>query len=112
MNGHEHRDVYIALGVAGVVLVLIYLYLYGGATTPVGPDGNPLPSTTTGPDVAQTPYNYNVTPYNPSPHANYTPQSINPLNSGCSGCSGSQRCGVSGMNSTNVTQFSLLIGGG
>ncbi|MDE2019748.1 MAG: hypothetical protein KGJ13_05390 [Patescibacteria group bacterium] len=117
MEGTEHRDIYIALGVGGVALVLIYLYLYSGSNVPTGADGTPIP-TAADTSVPQTPYNYNVAPYNPPLLTPNPPQTLQPLNNvnqsnNCSGCSKASKCGsFNNSNPTSTYQYNTLVGYG
>lgn len=112
MTDKEHKDVYIAAAVGGVALILILLYMYGGTNT-AAQTAEPSDAIAT-PPAAQTPYNYNVAPYQPGPPIQFgaaTPANSNKAGGCC------DRCGPAIGNdifSTSVAQFQTLIsmGGG
>lgn len=116
MTDKEHRDIYIAFAVGGVVFVLGMLYVHGGsqaATVAMDASGAPLPSAGTSVDQpALTPYNFNIEPYNPSPGIVFPANNL-PANNGANGCCNScgPQTGGQYFNST-VAQFQTLIGPG
>jgi ABC-type amino acid transport substrate-binding protein len=112
----EHRDLYIALGVGGVALILIFLYLYGGTQQPVATNSNgaSLPGLTETPAADATPYTYNVQPYYPNPGIQYVPNNsnTNQASGGCGGCGKKNECFNASSNNCTTSQFMTLIGYG
>lgn len=102
---NEHRDGYIAAAVAGVVIILIMLYLFGGSQQA---SALPAADATASPD--QTPYNYNVAPYQPGPPIKVPPRNLNLAGGGCCDTCGTNQ-GSSYIN-PGVNQFLTLLGGG
>lgn len=108
MTDKEHRDVYIAAAVGGVGLVLVLLYLFGGASVATVP-GSSADLTDTAP-VGQSDYNYNVAPYNPAPIIANGRAALPGIGGGC--C---DNCGPSTgqqYNNVNTAQFLTLLGTG
>lgn len=111
----EHRDVYIALAVGGLGLILILLWLFtptGAVASETGAGDTYNLLTGTMPPGAND-YNYNVPPFNPGPPITIAQPTIPGSTSGNCGCSGasSVSCGqMTGSNPVNVAQFQTLIG--
>lgn len=111
MTKKEHNDVYIAAIVGGIALVLIWLYMQTGVAVAAS-----LPDNTTaaGDTVPQTPYNYNVAPYDPGPPISFafppvpTSGSDN-INVGGCGCPCGPQNGGNNFNTT-TSQFQTLMG--
>jgi hypothetical protein len=109
MTTEEKRDAWIAAAVGGFVLVMIYLYLYGGTTQAVvqPPQDTGVAPGLVSPPLDSTPYNYNVTPYSPAAPIQFGfPPPAN-TNGGC--C---QQCATANGFGVNVQQFSTLLGTG
>jgi len=110
MTKKEHKDVYIAAAVGGVALILIWLYLNTGtAVSATLPDN----TSAAGDTVPQTPYNYNVAPYQPGPPIQFAFPPIPDVGGGNTNIGGSCGCpcGPDGSNNFNVNtyQFQSLI---
>lgn len=103
---NEHRDAYIAAGIAGVVIILIMLYLFGGSQASAST--LPAADATASPD--QTPYNYNVAPYQPGPPIAVPPRNLNLGGGGCCDTCGTDQGGA--YINPGVNQFLTLLGGG
>jgi hypothetical protein len=105
----EHHDAMIAFAVGGVALILILLYMFGGAhASQTNAAGEPLPTVTSVGNPNPTAYNYNIAPYNPDPGLHYGKSSI--PNIGPGGCC--DTCGPmngNDLNSLSVAQFQTLI---
>ena len=116
MTEMEKKDLYIAAGVGGLALVVIFAIIHASGPQVLTPadtaaqlptaDGlnTPLPSA----------YNYNVVPYQPAPLAKNAPVVLGqPAVSGGGDCC-CDDCGVSNgaeYNNPNVQQFQTLIQG-
>ena len=121
MDAKEHKDLYIALAVGGVTLVLVFLYMSQNSSITVTPatDTATTPATTTAeapPPI--TPYNYNIEPYSPGPLlANAAPNVSNNVTiggngNGCSGCANKKNCGPLNGNAPDnctVAQYQTLM---
>lgn len=122
MNDKEQRDVYIAVAVGGVALVLVLFYLTGGKNQGVVIQGQPSdgngvsPVNVTTPEIPQSEYNYNITPF--TSELPIIQSRLGPpvqTSSGCGGCGGSggvNHCGpISAGNNFNTTiaQFLTLM---
>lgn len=109
---HENRDAMIAVAVGGVALVLILLYMKGGAVGATNAEGEPLPALTSIQPPNANSYNYNVAPYNPDPGLSYGRSAL-PANNIGGGCC--DNCGPQNgqtYNNVNIAQFMTLLGFG
>lgn len=107
MADKEHRDLYIAAAVGGVGLILVLLYMSGGAVASApGPSADTAETAPAG----QSDYNYNIAPYNPAPLITNGHSALPAVSGGC--C---DDCGPntgSQYNNVNTAQFLTLLGTG
>jgi len=118
MSDTERKDVYIAVGIGGLALILIMLYIYGGKSVPVtdqtNSDGASLPSVTATPPPDTTPYTYNIQPYYPNAGLPLAANANKTSNgkSGCGGCSSKSSCYNPSSYGCTIAQFNTLAGYG